>query len=321
MRGIFLLALLAMLFTVTDVWAGIGKKDTVMIFSPGPGLGDSFDNGGVNGGMDAFVHEQYLSTNYGNQEYILTSPISNCNNTHAASYLRFDLNGLPKDVDSVFVGFTHLDHTSYCYSNCNADFYFYRVTQRWYENTVNYQNQPPVDTAFYGPINISFPNSLGNKEYDITTTYRLWRDSVVPNFGLAVKSPTIGCNNASVIFHAYSSDDTSVSRRPYLKIYYKVDTGTVDTPKHINRFKTSNTVMLYPNPVTSVLNVDLDIKTVGESWYIITDIAGRKVLQEQIQPQQGNTKLAIPIHSLERGVYFFSIYTPDGKLNSKFIKQ
>lgn len=321
MRGRLLLAFMALFFMSFSAIAGIGKKDTVMIYQPGPGLNDSSDNGGLNGGMDAFVSQQDPGNNYKDHVYLYTSPVSNCNSTHVVGFLRFDLANLPDTVDSVFVGFAHYDHTSYCYSNCNADFYFHRISQRWYEDSVTYNNQPSVDTAFYGPINITFPNSFGTREYDITQTYRLWRDSVVPNYGMAIKSPTIGCNNASVIFHAHSSDDTAGALRPYLKIYYKIDTGKVDTPVHINAFTGPRNVLVFPNPATSQVIIQADVVGAGAGWCVITDITGRVVYMQQLYWQAGNNRYSIPLQNMEAGLYYYNLYTPDGRHSGKLLKQ
>ena len=320
MRGSILLAIAALFFTVSTAFAGIGKKDTVMIYRPTPGLNDSTDYGGINGGMDALVQQPYTTTNY-KDNVIYAAPISNCNSTNAAAYIRFDLGNLPDTVDSVFVGFTHFDHTSYCYSNCNADFYFHRATQRWYENEITYDTQPTSDTAFYGPVNITFPNSFGLREYNITETYRLWRDSVVPNHGFVIKSPTVGCNNAAVIFYAHSSDDTAVSTRPYLKIYYKVDTGSIDTPVAIGMQAGMRNVVAYPNPATSQVVIQADVYNGGAGWCVLTDITGKVVYMQQLNWQGGRNKQTIPLQGIEKGLYYYTLYSPDGRYSGKLLKQ
>jgi len=77
---------------------------------------------------------------------------------------------------------------------------------------------PGEGAAAYGPIKITFPNDFKTKEYDITTIYRNWKNGSVPNYGLAIYSPTVGCNNAAVVFNVHSSDDPDQSLRPYLRI-------------------------------------------------------------------------------------------------------
>lgn len=322
MRGNFKwMASLVLLLASFTAMAAIGKKDTVMVFRPAPGLNDSTDFGGINGGMDVLVQQPYPNTNYKDHTWMYAVPISNCNSTHASAYIRFDVSTLPKNVDSVFVGFTHHEHTSYCYSNCNADFYFHRVTQRWYENVITYADQPASDTAFYGPINISFPNNFGNREYDITGTYRLWRDSVVDNFGMVIQSPTVGCNNAAVGFYAASSDDTTDTVRPYLRIYYKIDTGHVDTTVAVGLVNTDAKVKLYPNPANTETHVLMPVQQPGNGWYAVTDMAGRVLLRKDIYWQQGANTVTIPLLNLETGIYLYILQTPDGIYKGKLLKE
>lgn len=189
-----------------------------IIFRPGPGLNDGTDNGSANGGKDSWVYGETPDINYGVYPYVLGSPVSDCNSAMFKAYIQFDLSTLPANVPQVFLGVTHSPHINYCYSNCDADFYFYPVSQPWNEMTLTYANSPLEADAVYGPINITYPNDFGNREYDITSIYRAWKDNSVPNHGLAIYSPTIGCNNACVSFSVHSSDAAEENNRPYLKI-------------------------------------------------------------------------------------------------------
>ena len=204
--------------TVVCLLSFVPMAQSEIVFRPGPGLNDGTDSGSVNGGKDSWVSGDTSATNYGAESYVVATPVSNCNPATAKAYIQFDLSTLPANVQQVFLGVTHLPHTSYCYSNCDADFYFYPVTEPWSETTLTYDNKPSEAAAVYGPINITFPNDFGNREYDITNIYRSWKDNSVPNHGLAIYSPTVGCNNAAVIFYAHSSDATDENNRPYLKI-------------------------------------------------------------------------------------------------------
>ena len=98
-------------------------QDTI-IFRPGPGANDSTDQGGLTGGKDVWVYEGDPASNFGTTPYIEALPISNCNATHTSAFIQFDLSTLPANVDSAFVVFNHYSHTTYCYSGCDANFYF-----------------------------------------------------------------------------------------------------------------------------------------------------------------------------------------------------
>jgi hypothetical protein len=217
--------------------------------------------------MDSWVNLYTPQANYGDGLYALSSPRSTCNTSDYKSYFRFEVAELPEEVDSVFFGVTHLPHTSYCYSNCDADFYFHYLTSPWDEMTLNQSNLPSEDpAAFYGPINITFPNDFGTQEYDITNAYNYWKTEGVDNFGFVTYSPTSGCNNAAVQFMAYSSDDTLETRRPYLKIYYNGPTGINDAAK-------KDAVTVYPNPFKDQLIFDA---TAFDRYYL-TDLYGKVV--------------------------------------------
>jgi hypothetical protein len=191
-----------------------------IFFQPGPGLNDGSDEGSLNGGKDTFISRAYPNNNYGTNLYDYGSPRSTCNPADTIGLIQFDLSTLPENVDKVYLGVTHRPHDWYCYSNCEADFYFYPVTQYWNEMGVTHNSAPAIDTAnpVYGPVHIEYPNNFGVREYDITEIYRAWKNGSIPNNGLAIFSPDTGCNNASVTFTLYSSDDSNVSRRPYLRV-------------------------------------------------------------------------------------------------------
>ena len=207
-------------FVVTAVCliSFIPMAQSEIIFRPGPGLNDGTDNGSANGGKDSWIYGNEPDTPHGVDPYIFGSPVSDCNPASFRAYIQFDLSTLPANVQQVFLGVSHFPHTTYCYSNCDADFYFYPVSEQWSETTLTYANRPLESAAVYGPINITFPNDFGNREYDITSIYRAWKDNSVSNFGLAIYSPTIGCNNAAVTFSVHSSDAAEENNRPYLKI-------------------------------------------------------------------------------------------------------
>ena len=217
--GFLFLAAVSLFVLLVGTFVSDTQAASDIIFKPGPGKNDGSDSGSTNGGKDTTVSAgSAAGTNYGSSTTITGLPTSNCNATDTKAYIQFDLSSLPADVQQVFLGVTHLPHTNYCYSNCNADFYFYPISQSWNEMTVTFNSKPAEGAAVYGPIHIAFPNDFKTREYDITGIYRSWKNGSVPNYGLSIYSPTVGCNNATVMFNVHSSDDTDQSVRPYLRI-------------------------------------------------------------------------------------------------------
>lgn len=223
MKKISLKQLLRLAMLTGIVLTAISSQDCAansIMFQPGPGQNNGSDEGGANGGKDSYTTRHSPGANHGAEVLTYADPRSTCNDSDSISFIQFDVSSLPANVDKVYLGVTHVPHTSYCYSNCSADFYFYPVSSQWNEMTISNSNMPAIDTAHpaFGPVHITFPNDLGVQEYDITDIYRAWKSGTVTNNGLAIYSPTVGCNNASVFFAFKSSDESNASQRPYLRI-------------------------------------------------------------------------------------------------------
>lgn len=310
-----------LLITLCASFSAFSQVDSVIVFRPGPGVNDSTDQGGLNGGKDAFAVEDPPTNNYADHPAVYATPVSNCNQTHVISFIQFDLTTLPDTVDSVFVVFTHMAQTNYCYSNCVADFYFAAVTQPWYEQTLNYSNQPAHDTAFYGPIPLSFPDTAQVRRFNITNMYNLWKQGTVPNNGFAVYSPTIGCNNAAISFYAYSSDDTANSNlnRPYLEVHFTVDTGVALNLEE--SLAAQLKLKAYPNPANGELNISFTTRAASEVSYMITDMMGRVLLEEKMEAVPGKQNIKLPLNGLTPGMYCYRLSTKEGTVIDKFIKQ
>jgi hypothetical protein len=98
--------------------------------------------------------------------------------------------------------------------------------------------------------------------------------------------------------------------------YYRLKTEDLDKGvtysdiKLIEREKKDLFVIFYPNPSTGVLNLASSYKS-SQITYEITDITG-KVL-EVTSEIKSEDKIVIDLSSLEKGVYFISAKTPDGK--------
>ncbi len=80
---------------------------------------------------------------------------------------------------------------------------------------------------------------------------------------------------------------------------------------------------VYPNPAANKLNVVLNATSNGKTIIIISDLAGRVVLQQQIQMLSGDNSATINIGKLSKGNYFVKAVCKNGYETSisKFIKQ
>lgn len=289
---------LAMLFIF-----GYASAQNTIIFQPSGGANDGSDEGTITGGKDTWENRYTPTDNFGSLEYSMSTPRSNCNESDYKSYFKFDVSTLPDSVSSVVFGVTHFEHTAYCYSNCSADFYFYRCTSAWDEMALIQSNLPSEDPEpFFGPIPITFPNNFGVKEYDITSAYRYWKKNPNANFGFTVYSPLIDCNNACVYFGVKTSDDIVAANRPYLKIEPVVTTG-------ISK-KTLNPI-ISPNPFNDYIKVNVaNLKS-----YYFTDVKGQKIeVEYDSSSQQFNTT------RLLKGIYFLHVFADEKEAVVKLIK-
>ncbi len=220
------------------------------IARPEPGLNDGTDNGTKQSGKDAFGGSSSEAgyNDGGISATIVVTPTSYCNDTKINGFIQFDVTSLPSTVEHVYLGFTHHPHDTYCYSNCNANFYFYPLTSVWQENTVSPSNHPTASpTPAYGPINVTFPNDFGTREYEITDLYQQWKSGSLANYGIEISSPTVGCNNAAVMFNVHSSD-SEISKRPYLRIVTATSQNNECTGGNSWNYLSGTTITLTATP-------------------------------------------------------------------------
>lgn len=287
-----------------------------IVVQPSSGLNDGSDEGGINSGKDAWANEAEIVTNYGASEAIVILPTSNCNATKVNGYIQFDLSTLPVAVDSVLVGFLHGDHTNYCLSNCDADFYFAYVTSTWDEMTLNYTNMPTQGNDFFGPINITFPNSFGTREYNITTAYNSWKSGTLANNGFLIHSPSVGCNNACVYFIAHSSDDTVATNRPYLKVYPELSSSIIDG----SVIKLNSAVIT--NPIDDICTIKLFSGIAQTAKIELYDTSGKLCLTKSQVLQVGNNTIEIGFSQFTKGLYNITIMLNQGEtIHHKLVKQ
>jgi hypothetical protein len=80
-----------------------------------------------------------------------------------------------------------------------------------------------------------------------------------------------------------------------------------------DEFIRENKLSIYPNPTNSTLNLKLTNNTLIEE-VIISDLTGKKILDQTIDTQQINTEL------LTSGLYIIQVYSEGNKWQNKFIK-
>lgn len=91
----------------------------------------------------------------------------------------------------------------------------------------------------------------------------------------------------------------------------------------INSEKTNNTnIVVYPNPINDVLNIEMESFTNTSAKLVITDLAGKKVKETVLNVNEGINKFTLDnLGELYSGAYIINI-TADGNIlfSNKFIK-
>jgi hypothetical protein len=86
-----------------------------------------------------------------------------------------------------------------------------------------------------------------------------------------------------------------------------------------NLVQEESQVLVYPNPSSSILNIQLNDMGESEINYAIFKLDGQ-LLQEYHQVKLENNSTTIALDNLESGMYFIMINSPYSKYYRRFIK-
>jgi hypothetical protein len=103
----------------------------------------------------------------------------------------------------------------------------------------------------------------------------------------------------------------------YLWVDNLAFTGTVAGIESPNSFL--NNLVVYPNPSSQNIIVDLNLKTSEKTTFELIDITGKVVFSKTAILPQGESTQTIDISRFAKGSYFVSIVTESGKESRKII--
>jgi trimeric autotransporter adhesin len=121
-----------------------------------------------------------------------------------------------------------------------------------------------------------------------------------------------GNNNTTDVFN-YSLIDAEASRQPVSVLYYRLKiTDNDGSSKYSNivtlSLKAVNArIVVTPNPVVAQARLDIKAVKAGTVQWTLTDNAGRVVLQNNVQAQQGNNTVYINTDKIAAGIYFVKV--------------
>ena len=102
-----------------------------------------------------------------------------------------------------------------------------------------------------------------------------------------------------------------------------VDTDGALTYSKVVAVKNHNllTLQVFPNPVSDVLQVQFPLSKKEAVQINITDAAGKTVYTKQLQLNEGNNAVSIPVHHLPKGMYYLVVDGSSGRQSKTFIRQ
>jgi len=80
-------------------------------------------------------------------------------------------------------------------------------------------------------------------------------------------------------------------------------------------------IIIYPNPVKQMLNIELRPLINQEVEICIFDVTGRKLISELNKVYPGNCRISFDINDFTPGLYFVTIIYPEGRVIRKFVKE
>ena len=84
----------------------------------------------------------------------------------------------------------------------------------------------------------------------------------------------------------------------------------------------SPAIKIYPNPVTSILNVEIiNIDPSSQSAILIYDVSGRVVKHQKIEVQESQTTITLSTQDLHPGLYILKLASSNNSAQQKFIKR
>jgi trimeric autotransporter adhesin len=131
---------------------------------------------------------------------------------------------------------------------------------------------------------------------------------------------TLGFVKGNGIASSYNFTD----RTPYNVSYYRLKQMDIDGKEtlsnvvSVNRDKGKETLKIYPNPVTNVLNIEIEGALNKSVQVSVKDISGRVVLQQTLSADNSTINMS----SMSDGLYILEAQFADGQKQSfKLVKQ
>ena len=133
-------------------------------------------------------------------------------------------------------------------------------------------------------------------------------------------------NSSTALNYAYTDEKALKGNNYYRLVQVDKDGKTATSSVVLIKGQKTDKLeisTIYPNPVTTKLNMQVAAEKAGAVNFVITDINGKVVLQQNIQVQEGNNNIQIGVANLINGNYFIKAVCAEGCETAvkKFSKQ
>jgi hypothetical protein len=123
---------------------------------------------------------------------------------------------------------------------------------------------------------------------------------------------------------AYTFED----KTPLSIAYYRVRSEELDGSKgqvtkvvSVQRTGKTSGLKVYPQPAANNATIELTNDRAGMTTLVLTDMAGRVVLQQNVATVEGLTQIALNTEGVAKGLYLLRISNGDWQETVKFVKQ
>jgi hypothetical protein len=162
-------------------------------------------------GKDAMVNILEPSVNFGNYAYLMV-------NFGPATEVRglVEFEGLAA-IEGASVNSAYLDLWTDRSNSTDYDFGVYRLTEKWEEAAVTWQNQPAHNETAYDKVRVSGAAG-GPYTWNVKVLVQEWANKTYPNYGLMVKR--VNMENPTNWPYFCSSDHTNSGYHPRVRVDY-----------------------------------------------------------------------------------------------------
>jgi extracellular elastinolytic metalloproteinase len=87
-----------------------------------------------------------------------------------------------------------------------------------------------------------------------------------------------------------------------------------------NNKQAVNSIQLYPNPSSDILNISFKANVASEVSFEIIDVLGKQVFADNFTAQARNNLHTVSINNLKTGLYFIKVQNEKAQTIERFIK-